>query len=167
MTRVTPAIRLAAMSLSFVAAAACTEPRARSTAAAPVPALEARIEVSDTLPTPGTSVEVRVRVAGRTAARMASFVDRIAYDSLGLRYLGDVALADGATRVTNPTAGLIRSAGVRADGFGDGLLAAYRFEVHRPSALASLKLTIDELHAIDHSDASPMLSVARAPVLRP
>jgi hypothetical protein len=164
------AIRLRTLSLSLslsllAAAGACTEPRVRPTAA-PAPVLEARLEVSDTLPAAGSSIDVRVRVVGKSAARVASFVERVAYDTLSLRYLGDVTLDDGATRVTNPTSGLIRSAGVRAGGFGGGALAAYRFEVRRPSALASLRLTIDELHTIDHSDASPMVSVAREPVAR-
>ena len=158
--------RLFSATLSVALLAACTEPRAKPQVAAQPASLEARLELSDTLPAAGSIIEARVRVVGVNAGRIASFVDRVAYDSLGLRYVEDAPLADGATRVTNPVPGLIRSAGVRADGFAGGVLAVYRFEVQRPAALASLRLTIDEMHQVDHADASPSLSVGHAAVLR-
>jgi hypothetical protein len=143
---------------------ACTEPRV-TPRAAPLPPLEARLELSDTLPAAGTTIEVRVRVVGKNRGQVASFGERVAYDTLRLRYVADVQVDDGATRVTNPVVGLVRSAGVRAAGFGDGLLIAYRFQVLDPAAIASLRLAIDELHEVDHSDALKKLSVARTAVL--
>ena len=161
----TGVIRLFSLTMSMALIAGCTEPRPKPQVVAQPTALEARLELSDSLAAPGTIVEARVRIAGANASRIASFVDRVTYDSTGLRYVDDAPMADGATRVTNPVPGLIRSAGVRADGFTDGVLTVYRFEVQRSGALGSLRLAIDELHQVDHTDASPSLSVARAPVL--
>jgi hypothetical protein len=129
--------------------AACTEPRAAVPAATtPAPTLEARLQLSDSLPSVGAELVVFVRASGGSAVRVGSFTSRVAYDATGLEYLGDTTLTAGATRVTNPTPGLVRSAGFDVNGFADGTLAAYRFRVVKPAAVATLRLTMDELHEI-------------------
>ncbi|HTE43713.1 MAG TPA: hypothetical protein VK636_00605 [Gemmatimonadaceae bacterium] len=145
---------------------ACTEPRTPQRATIAAPALEARLELSDSVPRAGSEITVRVLLSGDAAARIASFTERVSYDTTGLRYVADVALTDGATRVSNPTPGLIRSAGLRAEGFTGGVLAAYTFVVVNPAAVRRISLSVDELHELNHSDASKSVSVARAPVMR-
>ena len=158
--------RLLAAISALVAASACTEPRARQAAADPSPELEARLELSDASPRSGSELIVHVKLNGKTAGRVASFTERLSYDTTSLRYLGDAALEDGATRITNPTPGLIRSAGLRAAGFGDGSLIAYRFLVVDPSGVGRLRLTIDELHEQTHADAASAVRVRRDPAVR-
>lgn len=156
-------IGLAALAL---AATACTEPRAAEQAVTPAPVLEARLELSDSLPRAGTELVVAVRLHGPNAASAGSFTGRVSYDTTGLRYIADVDLTDGATRVTNPTPGLLRSAGLRAAGFTDGTLVAYRFAVLAPSAVPRMRLTMDELHQVGRADALKSLNVVGAPVMR-
>lgn len=145
---------------------ACTEPRTPQPAVTPTPVLEARLELSDSLPRVGTEIVVGVRLRGESAARIASFTERVSYDTTALRYLADVALSDGATRISNPTPGLVRSAGVRPDGFGDGVLVQYRFLVLQPGAAARVHLSIDELHELGRTSALASVRVKPEPVLR-
>lgn len=155
-----------AMALVVVAAVACTEPRTPQRVSTPTPALEARLELSDSLPRTGSEITVRVRLRGDAADHIASFTERLRYDSTGMRYVEDVASTDGATRVTNPTAGLLRSAGLRADGFAGGVLVEYRFVVVDPSAVRRMRLTVDELHELSHADASKSVQIAGQLVMR-
>jgi hypothetical protein len=64
-------------------------------------------------------------------------------------------------RVANPAKGLIRFADVAPNGFATGELYAMRFAVLRAGALASLRLTVDEMHTTTHTDASAALSPAK------
>ena len=147
-----------------IAISACTEPHAAGPATStPSPALEARLELSDSAPRAGDTLAVRVRLHGSLATKIVSFTGRVAYDSTALRYVADVPSADGATRVTNPVPGLIRSAGVSAGGFGGGVLVEYRFVVVDPSGVGHLVLGIDEMHDASHVDASHTVVVARLP----
>ena len=152
--------------LAMLVAAGCTEPRPAEQPVAPAPPYEARLDLSDVAPRAGAEIVVSVRLRGTSAAQAASFTERVTYDSAGLRYLGDVALSDGAARVTNAAPGLIRSAGVRAEGFVDGTLIAYRFSVVDPGAVARIRLTVDELHSTARGDATSLLRVVPAPVVR-
>jgi len=151
---------------AVLAGVGCTEPRAADPVLTPAPALEARLELSDSLPRAGAEFVAVVRLYGRNAASAASFTARIAYDSAGLRYVAEVPFTDGATRVTNPTPGLVRSAGLRAEGFTDGTLAAYRFVVIDPGAVSRMRLTLDELHETSRTDALKTLKVVAAPSMR-
>ena len=76
------------------------------------------------------------------------------------------ALDDGATRMSNPTAGLIRTAGASVRGFAAGMLSSFRFQVHDPAAIRSLRLSIDELHERTGVDASRAVMVAPGPIVR-
>ena len=64
-----------------------------------------------------------------------------------------INVTDGATRVSNPKQGLIRIAGVSLKGFDGGQLYAARFTVMRPTALASVGLTFDEMHTAARANA--------------
>ncbi|MEP6494909.1 MAG: hypothetical protein ABJF01_19640 [bacterium] len=146
--------------------AACTEPRTPQRTTVASPALEARLELSDSLPRAGSEITVRVLLRGDAAAKIASFTERLSYDTAGLRYVDEVALTDGATRVSNPAPGLIRSAGMHAGGFTNGVLAEYKFVVVDPAAVRRLSLVLDELHELNHTDASKSVHVAQNPAMR-
>lgn len=149
----------------LVGAIACTEPRDSATPSpTPAPALEARVELSDSVPRAGDVITVSIRLSGSLRDRVASFTSRVAYDTTGLRFLDEIALTDGATRVSNPLPGLLRTAGLSVRGFGDAPLGAFHFQVLRASSLASLRLSMDELHEIDRTDASRTLTIGGARV---
>ena len=152
---------LVGLAVAIASVAACTEPRAAAVASAPTPSLEARLELSDSAPHAGESLFVRLRLDGPTATKIVSFTGRLAYDSSTLRYISESAIADGGTRVSNPATGLIRAAGVSANGFAGGLLAEYRFVVVNPQGVKRLVLGIDELHDQSHVDASKSVIVRR------
>jgi hypothetical protein len=151
---------LMGITIAIGGVAACTEPRAAAVTA-PAPSLEASVEVSDSAPHAGESLLVRLRLNGPSAPKIVSFTGRLTYDSTTLRYVSESAIADGGTRVSNPTSGLIRAAGVSANGFAGGLLAEYRFVVVKPQGVSRLVLGIDELHDQTHVDASKNVIVRR------
>jgi hypothetical protein len=155
-----------AVALVLLALAACTEPRVSPRAAVPTPALEATLELSDTLPAAGSRIVVGVHLRGENAARVASFTGRVRYDTTGLRFVDEVALADGATRVSNPAAGALRVAALDPKGFASGTIAEYHFEVIRPSAIPAMRLEIEELHQLDRTDASHAVQLLRGPTAR-
>jgi len=138
---------------------ACTEPQhADRSKPTPSPALEARIDLSDSLPTPGSEVVATMRFIG---APVASTTARLLYDTAGVQLVGEVSIDDGATRVMNPQPGVLRFAGVAANGFVDGRVYAWRFMVRRTAAMLALRLVIDEAHTMSRADAAT--SLARKP----
>ncbi len=144
-----------ASACGLAVAVACTEPhKAVPLETAPVPALEARIELSDSAARPGAEVRATVRVVGST---VASVTARLAYDSAGLEFAREEAIEDGATRVTNPAPGLLRFAAIAPRGFPDGRLYTFRFTVRRTASLQSLRVLVDELHTATHADARAAL----------
>ena len=146
----------AAALVALAALAACTEPR-RADPAKPTPSLqpEARIELSDSLAAPGSAVNVTVRVVG---ARVASMTARLAYDTAGLRFVGEDTLSDGATRIMNPQPGLVRLAAIAPNGFAEGRVYVLRFAVVQSSALRSFQLSTDEAHSISQANLVPALT---------
>jgi hypothetical protein len=152
---------LVGLAIAVVGVTACTEPRAAAKASAPAPALEARLELSDSAPHAGESLSVRLRLSGPNAAKIVSFTGRLTFDSASLRFVSESAISDGATRVSNPTAGLIRAASVSATGFSGGLLAEYHFIVSNPQGVNRFVLGIDELHDASHIDAAKTVVIRR------
>jgi hypothetical protein len=142
----------AILALSF----ACTEPqhadRSRPT---PTPALDARIDLSDSLAAPGSEVVATVRLFG---APVASATARLLYDTTGVQLVREEPIDDGATRVMNPQPGVLRFAGVATNGFVDGRVYAWRFIVRRTAAMLALRLVVDEAHTISRADAAASLS---------
>ncbi|MFI5229867.1 MAG: hypothetical protein ACHQWU_12410 [Gemmatimonadales bacterium] len=160
----TDSLRHSLATLSFfgtiVLLAACAETRPFERPVAKVQTLEARLEVSDSLPPAGSIVVVDVRLTGVGSERVGSVTDQIAYDTTGLRFVDEVALDDGGMRVSNPAVpGLVRAAGVRTQGFGASPVGSYRFEVRSPAALWRMKLTVTEMHETTTADASKRASV--------
>lgn len=140
--------------VAAVVAQACTEPvQSRSPKTQVEGALVARLEPSVASAKVGDIVQVALTVRGTVAPDVASFTARIAYDSTRLRYVGEVTREDGAMRVINPQPGVLRVAGIAPTGFADGQLSAVRFAVVRADGLASLRLTVDEMHTTNHVDA--------------
>jgi hypothetical protein len=142
----------------IAAAVGCTEPRAVERAAPPPsPAVEARIDLSDSTARAGSEVIARVRLSGKSAPGVASVTARLTFDSTALRFVAEESLADGATRAMNPAAGQLRFAAVAASGFAGGQLYAMRFAVLRSGAFQSLRLTVDEMHTAARTDATSSL----------
>jgi hypothetical protein len=146
----------AACAVTLTLTFACTEPQhADRSKPSPVPALDARIDVSDSLAAPGVEVLVSARLLG---APIASATARLLYDTTGFELLHEEAIADGAIRVMNPQPGIVRFASVAANGFVDGRVYAWRFVVHRTAAIRTLRLVVDETHTVSRADAAPSLS---------
>jgi hypothetical protein len=142
--------------------AACTEPRTvERPKVAPAPALEARLELSDSTARAGEQIRVVVRLTGTKSIDVASITARIAYDSTAFRFVGEDTLSDGATRVVNPASGVIRFAAIAPKGFTNGQLYVMRFAVLRASPVESLRLTVDELHTAAQTDVMSSLTSAK------
>ena len=138
----------------------CTEPVQSAPPKTPIDApLEARLEPGDRSPQVGSIVRVALALKGGHASDVASFTARIAYDPTRLRYLDEVAIEDGATRVINPQHGVLRVAGIAPAGFPDGKLSVVRFTVLGRDALSSLRLTVDEMHTATNGDVRTGLRV--------
>ncbi len=152
---------LAAIALLGVA---CSEPYGSSVAGNPVPAVEAALVVSDSAPPVGGSLVVSVQTVTRHGT-VGSYTARIVYDSTALRYDGEVAMNDNGARAVNPSAGLVRFAGVAPAGFADGRLATYTFAVLISNGARTLHLVVDEMHMITHLDAKTALTVAPVRVI--
>ena len=136
------------------ALAGCTEPRRADRAAPPpTPAIEARLELSDSAARAGSEIRVLVRLAGKSASGIASFTGKLAFDTTALRFVAEDTLSDGATRVMNSTSGVLRLAAVAPNGFADGQLYTLRFSVRRTPSPQSLRLTVDELHTTSGTNA--------------
>jgi hypothetical protein len=150
---ISPSVRgPAALLIAALAGASCTEPR-RIDPGTPSPAspLVLRAELSDSGATAGSLVAITLRLAGPS---IATATVRLAYDSTGLTYASEDTIPDGATRVVNPAAGLVRIAAVAPRGFVDGRLHVLRFIVRRTSALQSLRPAVDEAHTVTGADAA-------------
>jgi hypothetical protein len=151
-------LRVLVALMAALAAHACTEPvQSRAPKTQVDGALVARLEPSVAVARVGDIVQVALTVRGTGATDVGSFTARIAYDSTRLRYVGEVTRDDGALRVINPQPGTLRVAGIAPAGFSDGHLSAVRFSVVRADGLASLRLTVDEMHMTNHADARQSL----------
>jgi hypothetical protein len=156
-TSLSRAVRRGALAATLVALCfACTEPQhADRSKPAPLPAVDARVELSDSLAAPGSEVVVTVRIVG---APLASATARLLYDSTGVELVREEPIDDGATRVMNPQPGTVRFAGVAANGFVEGRVYAWRFIVRRTASLRALRLVVDEAHTLSRGDATASLS---------
>jgi len=162
--------RVALVAVVATTAIACSEvaPEVKPNAATPPPrGVEAELVVSNMAPAPGSEVVLLTRVRGGSdVRRIGSFTARVAYDTTRLQLLGEEPLGDAATRALNPAAGEARIAGITTEGFADGELFALRFRVLQESALSTLQVAFDELHASDGTDLQERVQVARTPVPR-
>jgi hypothetical protein len=140
------------------AIAGCTEPRGTERAAPPpTPAIEARLELSDSTARAGTEIRVLVRLAGKSASGIASFTGKLAFDTTALGFVAEDTLSDGATRAMSSASGVLRLAAVAPAGFTNGQLYTLRFSVRRTPSPQSLRLTVDELHTTSGTDAAASL----------
>lgn len=140
----------------LVSSFACTEPQhVDRSKPSPTPALDARIELSDSLAKPGDEIVVTARLVGTP---VASATARLLYDTTGVQLVREETFDDGATRVMNPQPGALRVAALAANGFVDGRLYTWRFTVQRATAIRSFHLVIDEAHTISRADAAASLS---------
>ncbi len=138
---------------------ACSE-RYQSTAVQnPVPAVKAALVLSDSAPGVGETLVVSVQALADQGT-VGSYTAKINYDATGLRFDGEIAIADQALRASNPSPGLVRLAGAAAAGFTNGRLASYRFFVLRANSARSLSLVVDEIHMVTRLDAKTGLIVA-------
>jgi len=143
----------------LVALVACTEPRGTERAAPPpTPAIEARLELSDSTARAGSEIRVLVRLAGKSAGGVASFTGKLAFDTTSLRFVAEDTVSDGATRAMSSASGLLRLAAVAPNGFTNGQLYTLRFSVRRTPSPQTLRLTVDELHTTSGTDAAKSLA---------
>ena len=151
-----PRLRAATLATWVVLALglACTESRVAPAVVAPTPTLDAVLDLSDSAPAAGERVIATLRLRGALAAKVASFTGRVTYDTTRLRYAGELARTDGATRITNAGAGLVRVAALRVNGLSDGIVAQYQFDVVDPRALMEMRVGVDEIHSLDRADLS-------------
>jgi len=117
---------------------------------------------SDSVPASGAVVSVSVRLvaSGGAPPRIGSYTARLLYDTLMLRYAGELTRSDGATRAINPQPGLVRSAGYAIDGIASGeQLFGVLFEARRggTAALRGVQVQFTELHAATREDLRPRL----------
>jgi uncharacterized membrane protein len=89
---------------------------------------------------------------------IASATARLLYDTTGVELVREEPIDDGATRVMNAQPGVVRFAGVAANGFVDGRVYSWRFVVRRAAAMRTLRLVIDETHTVSRADAAASLS---------
>lgn len=116
---------------------------------------------SDSVPLPGTVVSVSVRlVASRSAPpRIGSYTAQLSYDTLMLRYVGELTPTDRAMRAINPTPGRVRSAGYAIDGMSGEQLFGVLFQTRHggAGALRGVQIQLTELHSATHEDLRPRL----------
>jgi hypothetical protein len=116
---------------------------------------------SDSAPPSGTMVSVSVRLVASSSAppRIGSYTARLVYDTLMLRYAGELTTSDGAARAINPQPGLVRSAGYAIDGISGAQLFGVVFESRRggAGALRGVEVQLTELHSATHEDLRPRL----------
>lgn len=116
---------------------------------------------SDSVPLGGRIVSVTVRLVGASSAppTIGSYTAQLSYDTLTLRYAGDLSITDGAVRAVNPTSGRVRTAGYAIDGISGQQLFGALFEVRRdgPAALHDVQIQFTELHSSTHEDLRPRL----------
>jgi hypothetical protein len=138
---------------------ACSETNRSTAVQNPVPAVKAALVLSDSAPPVGGALVVTVR-ALPDQGTVGSYTAKINYDATGLRFDGEIAIADQGMRASNPSPGLVRFAGAAAAGFADGRLASYKFSVLRANSAKTLSLVVDEMHMITRLDAKTGLIVA-------
>ena len=137
----------------------CLEPQRR---AAPESMLSGReigvmLVLSDSTPAVGSIVTVTARLVAAPNAipRVASYTARITYDTLALRFAGDVPLDDKATRVSNAVGRNVRVAGYAIGGLTSGDLFRLSWQVRTAggaAVLTGLQLSFSELHSAQHED---------------
>lgn len=152
-----------ASALAMLLLASCVDaPRQRFVPAA----LGARdvgvgLVVSDTAPPSGTIVSVSVRLVSASGGppTIGSYTAQLTYDTLMLRYTGELTAADGATRAINPTPGRVRSAGYAIDGISGQQVFGALFEARRggAAALRGVQIQFTELHSAAREDLRPHL----------
>ncbi len=158
--------RTAALGAATAAALAlaCTEPmRGRPAAAASATSL--RLVVNPSRAPGDDTVRVSLMAFGFGVHPVASYTVRVGFDTLALRFVGEVETNAAATRASNAQSGLLRAAGIALQGFADGQLAMFAFVPRSGSTLLpAITLDVQELHRIDRSDAAAGLSVSHAAV---
>ncbi|MEP6989691.1 MAG: cohesin domain-containing protein [bacterium] len=154
-------LRIAAGAGAFlIALASCTELASTKAPDVTAPTLDAALVLSSTAPAPGSTVDVMAQIGPSTRALVGSYTARIRYDSTALRFQEELSIADGTTRATNATSGLVRFAGAAPAGIATGRLAGFRFLVLRADAVRSLQLVVDELHTVSRADAASLVRLA-------
>ena len=138
--------------LPILVIAACTEPKREVISPAEPASLKAQLIISDSSARASSEVVVSVLMRGTSASTIGSYTARVAYDTTALKYVSDASPEDAATRVSNADGGVVRIAGIAAEGFKDGALYVARFTVLKPQFSGSLRVTFDELHTRTQAD---------------
>jgi hypothetical protein len=115
----------------------------------------------------GSVVSVTARLVGAPngTPRVASYTARVTYDTLALRFAGELPLDDKATRVSNAVGPSVRVAGFAVGGLASADLFRLSWQVRTArgaAALDGLQLSFSELHSAQHEDLRSRLRSAGA-----
>lgn len=151
-------LRLGAV-LPGLIALSCLEPQRHP---APASTLSGRelgvvLVLSDSTPVVGSIVTITARLIGvpNATPRIASYTARVVYDTVALRFAGDVPLDDKAMRLSNAAGQGVRVAGYAVGGLPSGDLFRLSWQVRTAggaAALFGLQLSFSELHSAQHDD---------------
>ena len=125
-------------------------------------ALSAYVVVSNPNAPVGSDVIVSVRaLRGKLVGPIGSFTIRLAYDSLGLRFVNSANNAQGMVLANAATRGVVIAAGASAEGFKNDELLSATFTVAASGALKSLALSVTELNSLKFEDQRANMTVMR------
>lgn len=160
-----PRLVLPVAALVLLAACQETEPGPPRPTLSAARAVEAGLVASTLSPVAGDTLVLLARLsAGADVRPVASFTARLSYDPSRLRFVGEVARADGAMRVINgEIPGDVRVAGIASQGIPTGDLVALRFVSKGGGGVGALQLAVDQLHATDGEDLARV--VVRPPIV--
>lgn len=149
-----------------VASSACDDDRPNQLPTAPLDvasdAVSAYVAVSNASPAVGSEVTVFVRARRGTAVGpIGSFTIRVAFDSVALQFKDAARSELGIVMANGASAGLVVAAGASATGFTSDELLSATFLVKAPNALASLRLTVNELNSVNFTSQTSSVQVAR------
>lgn len=125
-------------------------------------ALSAYVVVSNPNAPVGSNVIVSVRaLRGKLVGPIGSFTIRLAYDSLGLRFVNSANNAQGMVLSNAATRGVVIAAGASAEGFKNDELLSATFTVTGSGALKTLALSVTELNSLKFEDQRANMTVMR------
>lgn len=162
--RVPSLLRLSLAAVLAVSAACDDERKPIPTAPISVAddALSAYVVVSNPNAPVGSNVTVSVRaLRGKLVGPIGSFTIRLAYDSLGLRFVNSANNAEGMVLANAATRGAVIAAGASAEGFKNDELVSATFTVTASGGLKSLALSVTELNSLKFEDQRASMTVMR------
>ena len=127
----------------------------------------AYLSLPATTPAAGQQIAVRLNARrGEGATAFGSFTVRIAYDTVGLRFVANEQSRDGMV-LAHATDGVLTVAGASSGGFASEEIAGVTMQVMDPAALQHLTLEIIELTTTDFRERRESTRVDQRTYRRP